>query len=64
MFCFIDEVSTLFRGGSLATTLMDQYMKMTATEFVQFAIKTPVCHICESKQSCEVGDIGPGKEIL
>ncbi|XP_053405598.1 ras GTPase-activating protein 1-like [Mercenaria mercenaria] len=49
-----DEVSTLFRGSTLATTLMDQYMKMIGTEFVHAAIKGPVCKICESKQSCEL----------
>ena len=51
---FTDQVSTLFRASSFATTLMDQYMKMTCTEFVQAAVRAPVCKICDSKQSCEV----------
>ncbi|XP_034325355.1 ras GTPase-activating protein 1 isoform X2 [Magallana gigas] len=49
-----DIVSTLFRATSLATTLMDQYMKMTATQFVASALKDPIIHITESKQSCEL----------
>ncbi|WAR00151.1 RASA1-like protein [Mya arenaria] len=49
-----DVVSTLFRSSTLATTLMDQYMKMVCTEFVHSAVKGPVCRICDSKQSCEL----------
>ncbi|KAL3867273.1 hypothetical protein ACJMK2_044487 [Sinanodonta woodiana] len=49
-----DEVSTLFRGSSLATTLMDQFMKMTATNFVKVAVKESVCRIMDSKLSCEL----------
>ncbi|XP_067664824.1 ras GTPase-activating protein 1-like isoform X1 [Haliotis asinina] len=48
------EVSQLFRGTSLATAMMDQYMKMTATTFVQIAVKDLVQKIVESKQSCEL----------
>ena len=48
------EVSTLFRAGSLATTLLVQYMKMTATGFVHRAVKDSVQKIVELKQSCEV----------
>ncbi|KAH9524517.1 Ras GTPase-activating protein 1 [Bulinus truncatus] len=48
------EVSTLFRAGSLATTLMVQYMKMTSTIFVQKAVKESVQKIVELKQSCEL----------
>ncbi|CAG5122423.1 unnamed protein product [Candidula unifasciata] len=49
-----DEVSTLFRAGSLATTLMVQYMKMTSTNFVHKAVKESVQKIVELKQSCEL----------
>ncbi|XP_052279631.1 ras GTPase-activating protein 1-like isoform X4 [Dreissena polymorpha] len=49
-----DSVSTLFRGTTLATTLMDQYMKMVCTEFVQEALRSPVCKICESRLNCEI----------
>ncbi|CAL1535836.1 unnamed protein product [Lymnaea stagnalis] len=48
------EVSTLFRAGSLATTLMVQYMKLTSTNFVQRAVKESVQKIVELKQSCEL----------
>ncbi|KAL5004180.1 hypothetical protein ScPMuIL_017636 [Solemya velum] len=65
-----DVVSTLFRATSLATTLMDQYMKMTATVFVQKAVQETILHIMENKQSCEVNpeklenvsDLGANKE--
>ncbi|XP_005103165.1 ras GTPase-activating protein 1 [Aplysia californica] len=49
-----DEVSTLFRAGSLATTLMVQYMKMTSTIFVHKAVRESVQKIVELKQSCEL----------
>ncbi|KAK3701433.1 hypothetical protein RRG08_015853 [Elysia crispata] len=48
------QVSTLFRAGSLATTLMVQYMKMTSTKFIQVAVKDSVQKIVELKQSCEL----------
>ncbi|XP_064608385.1 LOW QUALITY PROTEIN: ras GTPase-activating protein 1-like [Liolophura sinensis] len=47
-------VSTLFRGTSLATTLMDQHMKMTAIPFIHEALKDAVVKIVESKHSCEL----------
>jgi Ras GTPase-activating protein 1 len=53
-FNITEEVSTLFRATSLATTLMDQYMKMTASQFVSDAIKEYILKIIDSKQSCEV----------
>ena len=51
------QVSTLFRAGSLATTLMVQYMKMTSTNFIHVAVKDSVQKIVELKQSCEVSDL-------
>jgi uncharacterized protein YggT (Ycf19 family) len=50
-FNITEEVSTLFRATSLATTLMDQYMKMTASQFVSDAIKEYILKIIDSKQS-------------
>ncbi|XP_023933304.1 ras GTPase-activating protein 1 [Lingula anatina] len=47
-------VSNLFRATSFATTLMDQYMKMVATDFVHHAAKSSVMKIIESRQSCEL----------
>lgn len=49
-----DEAATLFRATTLASTLMEQYMKATATPFVHHALKETILKIMESKQSCEV----------
>ncbi|XP_031570503.1 ras GTPase-activating protein 1-like [Actinia tenebrosa] len=49
-----DEQGTLFRGTSLATTLMDQYMKMVAIPYLQQTIKDVIVKIMECKQSCEL----------
>ena len=54
-----ESTSTLFRGSTLATTLMDQYMKMTTTSFLHTAVQSIINRIMESKQSCEVGDTDP-----
>lgn len=53
-FLFSDEATTLFRATTLASTLMEQYMKATATSFVHHALKDSILKIMESKQSCEV----------
>ena len=44
----------MFRGTSLTTTLMDQYMKMVAIPYVQQTIGDVVVKILDCKQSCEV----------
>uniref|UniRef100_A0A8C7XML1 Ras GTPase-activating protein 1 n=1 Tax=Oryzias sinensis TaxID=183150 RepID=A0A8C7XML1_9TELE len=49
-----DEATTLFRATTLASTLMEQYMKATATPFVLHALKDSILKIMESKQSCEL----------
>ncbi|KAL9987198.1 hypothetical protein ACROYT_G001462 [Oculina patagonica] len=49
-----EEVSTLFRGTSLTTTLMDQYMKMVAIPYLQKSIGDVVAKILDCKQSCEL----------
>lgn len=49
-----DEATTLFRATTLASTLMEQYMKATATPFVHHALKESILKIMESKQSCEL----------
>ncbi|KAM9810242.1 ras GTPase-activating protein 1 [Neosynchiropus ocellatus] len=49
-----DEATTLFRATTLASTLMDQYMKAIATPFVHHALKDTILKIMESKQSCEL----------
>ncbi|TSM85929.1 Ras GTPase-activating protein 1 [Bagarius yarrelli] len=48
------EATTLFRATTLASTLMEQYMKATATPFVHHALKDNILKIMESKQSCEL----------
>ena len=40
----------------MATTLMDQYMKMTGTAFVHTAVEGVITKIMEMKQSCEVSE--------
>ncbi|KAG8456401.1 hypothetical protein GDO86_002255 [Hymenochirus boettgeri] len=49
-----DEATTLFRATTLASTLMEQYMKATATPFVHHALKDTILRIMDSKQSCEL----------
>lgn len=49
-----DETSTLFRGASLTTTIMDLYMKSVCTHFLQVALKDTINKLLESKISCEV----------
>ncbi|KAJ8380612.1 hypothetical protein SKAU_G00013900 [Synaphobranchus kaupii] len=49
-----DEATTLFRATTLASTLMEQYMKATATPFVHHALRDTILKIMESKQSCEL----------
>ncbi|XP_036385298.1 ras GTPase-activating protein 1 [Megalops cyprinoides] len=49
-----DEATTLFRATTLASTLMEQYMKATATPFVHHALKDTILKIMECKQSCEL----------
>lgn len=52
------ETSVLFRGASLATTLMDLYMRTECTEFLKAAVSDTVTRILESKQS---GELNPTK---
>ncbi|GCB63070.1 hypothetical protein scyTo_0007329 [Scyliorhinus torazame] len=49
-----EESTTLFRATTLASTLMEQYMKSTATPFIHHALKETILKIMESKQSCEL----------
>uniref|UniRef100_A0A4W3HNP5 Ras GTPase-activating protein 1 n=1 Tax=Callorhinchus milii TaxID=7868 RepID=A0A4W3HNP5_CALMI len=49
-----DESTTLFRATTLTSTLMEQYMKSTATPFIHHALTDTILKIMESKQSCEV----------
>lgn len=49
-----NETTTLFRGASLATTLMDLYMRAECGEFLQSAVSDTVNRILETKQSAEL----------
>lgn len=49
-----NETTTLFRGASLATTLMDLYMRAECYEFLQSAVMETITRILESKQSAEL----------
>lgn len=48
------DPGTLFRATTLASTLMEQYMRSTCASFVNLALKDVVKQITEEKQSCEV----------
>ena len=52
---FIEKKETLFRGNTLTTKLIDQYMKMVAIPYLQQTINDVIMKIMECKQSCEVG---------
>lgn len=49
-----NETTTLFRGASLATTLMDLFMRTECTGFLQAAVSETIQRIMESKQSAEL----------
>lgn len=48
------DPGTLFRATTLASSLMEQYMRSTCASFVSLALKDVVKQITESKQSCEL----------
>ncbi|XP_033127219.1 ras GTPase-activating protein 1-like [Anneissia japonica] len=46
--------TTLFRANTLATTLMDRYMRTSAQSFIHRALREVVKKIMDAKQSCEL----------
>lgn len=48
------DTATLFRAASLATTLMDIYMRSESTLFLQSALSDIISKLIESKQSAEL----------
>ena len=54
----LENVSTLFRASSLSTMLMDQFMKLTALDYLRSILTGPVKQIMECPDSCEVGGEG------
>ncbi|XP_057308310.1 ras GTPase-activating protein 1-like [Hydractinia symbiolongicarpus] len=49
-----EKKETLFRGNTLSTKLLDQYMKMIAIPYLQDTIGSVILKIMESKQCCEL----------
>uniref|UniRef100_A0A034VMS3 Ras GTPase-activating protein 1 n=2 Tax=Bactrocera dorsalis TaxID=27457 RepID=A0A034VMS3_BACDO len=49
-----NETTTLFRGASLATTLMDLHMRTECSRFLHAAVSETVQRILDSKQSAEL----------
>jgi len=49
-----ENVATLFRASTLSTMLMDQFMKLTASEYLHSILKGPIQQIQESTEQCEV----------
>lgn len=54
LFVSPENVATLFRATTLATMLMDQFMKQTATDYLMSVVRAPVQDILISTDSCEV----------
>jgi len=49
-----EDSNILFRGNSLATKAVDQYMKMVGTKYLQNTLKNLVMTVYKDSQSCEV----------
>ncbi len=49
-----ENVATLFRASTLSTMLMDQFMKLTASEYLEGVLREPIRQIADSVESCEV----------
>ncbi|KAI1296531.1 Ras GTPase-activating protein 1 [Halotydeus destructor] len=48
------ETTQLFRAGSLASTIMDLYMKETCQDYLEAALREPLRKVLENKKPCEV----------
>lgn len=48
------ETATLFRMNSLTTTVMDQYMRATCTQFLESALQESMRRVMDTRQSCEL----------
>ena len=49
-----DNEATLFRASTLATMLMDQLMKLTASNYLHSILEGPIQQIADLQDSCEV----------
>ena len=57
LWIYAENYNTIFRGNSLATKAVDQYMKMVGMEYLHNTIGPLVKAVVKSKDSCEVGDV-------
>lgn len=58
-----DDAATLFRGSSLASTLLDQYMELTCQQFLETALDDVIAYVVNNEQlSAEVGAGAAGVE--
>ena len=48
------NTSTLFRASTLSTMLMDQFMKLTASQYLHSILKEPIMKVMSATEPCEV----------
>ena len=48
------NTSTLFRASTLSTMLMDQFMKLTASQYLHSILKEPISNVMAATEPCEV----------
>lgn len=60
----IDDANIMFRGNSIATKILDQYMKMVGGAYLHGTLQSLIRGVYTSKESCEVDPsrLPPGKE--
>ncbi|KAJ3012327.1 Ras GTPase-activating protein 1 [Thoreauomyces humboldtii] len=58
------DPNIMFRGNSIATKILDQYMKMVAEGYLHATLQSLIRGVYTSKESCEVDPsrLPPGKE--
>ena len=49
-----ENMATLFRASTLATMLMERFMKLTAMDYLLSVLRKPIHDITTSTESCEV----------
>jgi Ras GTPase-activating protein 1 len=55
------SAATLFRGNTLASKAVDQYMKMVAMPFLHAALSNPVRALFDEKRACELDPTRKGR---
>ncbi|EDQ91742.1 uncharacterized protein MONBRDRAFT_17576 [Monosiga brevicollis MX1] len=56
-----ESPGTLFRGNTLVTKVMDQYMKFIAIDYLQDTVEHCIVDICDEKRSFEMDDSRGGR---